>query len=66
MAQRDCGARRLRGNATAAQRGGGATRRRHNAAAGRSRTRTLTLALRTDVDGAGDVGFDVRVPCPHD
>ncbi|MGW2841832.1 AAA family ATPase [Streptomyces sp. NPDC001493] len=26
----------------------------------------LTLALRTDVDGAGDVGFDVRVPCPHD
>ncbi|MEU9061701.1 AAA family ATPase [Streptomyces sp. NPDC048430] len=26
----------------------------------------LTLALRTDVDGEGDVGFDVRVPCPHD
>ncbi|CAK7288494.1 AAA family ATPase [Streptomyces misionensis] len=26
----------------------------------------LTLALRTDVDGKGDVGFDVMVPCPHD
>ncbi|MEU2900337.1 hypothetical protein ACWC4E_30020 [Streptomyces sp. NPDC001273] len=26
----------------------------------------LTLALRTDVDGKGDVGFDVLVPCPHD
>ncbi|MFE0732816.1 hypothetical protein ACFW2X_32170 [Streptomyces antibioticus] len=26
----------------------------------------LTLALRTDVDGGGDVGFDVMVPCPHD
>ncbi|MFJ7209512.1 AAA family ATPase [Streptomyces sp. NPDC098789] len=26
----------------------------------------LTLALRTDVDGEGDIGFDVRVPCPHD
>lgn len=26
----------------------------------------LTLALRTDVDGEGDVGFDVRVPCPFD
>ncbi|MFJ8405732.1 AAA family ATPase [Streptomyces microflavus] len=26
----------------------------------------LTLALRTDVDGEGDVGFDVAVPCPHD
>ncbi|MCX2927943.1 ATP-binding protein [Streptomyces sp. NEAU-W12] len=26
----------------------------------------LTLALRTDVDGEGDVGFDVMVPCPHD
>lgn len=26
----------------------------------------LTLALRTDVDGEGDVGFDVLVPCPHD
>jgi predicted kinase len=26
----------------------------------------LTLALRTDVDGDGDVGFDVMVPCPHD
>ncbi|MFJ1601541.1 AAA family ATPase [Streptomyces sp. NPDC088261] len=26
----------------------------------------LTLALRTDVDGEGDVGFDVMVPCPYD
>ncbi|MGP3990873.1 AAA family ATPase [Streptomyces sp. 3N207] len=26
----------------------------------------LTLALRTDVDGEGDTGFDVMVPCPHD
>jgi predicted kinase len=26
----------------------------------------LTLALRTDVDGEGDVGFDVAVPCPFD
>lgn len=26
----------------------------------------LTLALRTDVDGEGDVGFDVMVPCPLD
>ncbi|MEU3787498.1 ATP-binding protein [Streptomyces sp900129855] len=26
----------------------------------------LTLALRTDVDGEGDIGFDVMVPCPHD
>ncbi|GAA2733415.1 ATP-binding protein [Streptomyces nogalater] len=26
----------------------------------------LTLALRTDVDGEGDYGFDVLVPCPHD
>ncbi|MCX5338481.1 ATP-binding protein [Streptomyces atratus] len=26
----------------------------------------LTLALRTDVDGEGDVGFDVMVPCPQD
>ncbi len=26
----------------------------------------LTLALRTDVDGEGDFGFDVMVPCPHD
>ncbi|WP_434600225.1 AAA family ATPase [Streptomyces sp. A5-4] len=26
----------------------------------------LTLALRTDVDGEGDVGFDVMVPCPFD
>ncbi|WP_331725505.1 ATP-binding protein (plasmid) [Streptomyces sp. NBC_01102] len=26
----------------------------------------LTLALRTDVDGEGDVGFDVMVPCSHD
>ncbi|WP_308216234.1 AAA family ATPase [Streptomyces ortus] len=26
----------------------------------------LTLALRTDVDGAGDYGFDVLLPCPHD
>ncbi|MGN5392469.1 AAA family ATPase [Streptomyces sp. JL7001] len=26
----------------------------------------LTLTLRTDVDGEGDVGFDVAVPCPHD
>ncbi|MER5312283.1 AAA family ATPase [Streptomyces sp. NPDC002773] len=26
----------------------------------------LTLALRMDVDGEGDIGFDVRVPCPFD
>ncbi|MEV6115923.1 ATP/GTP-binding protein [Streptomyces sp. NPDC052109] len=26
----------------------------------------LTVALRTDVDSEGDVGFDVMVPCPHD
>lgn len=26
----------------------------------------LTLALRTDVDGEGDIGFDVMLPCPHD
>ncbi|MEU0102919.1 ATP-binding protein [Streptomyces sp. NPDC006267] len=26
----------------------------------------LTLALRTDVDGEGDLGFDVMLPCPHD
>lgn len=26
----------------------------------------LTLALRTDVDGEGDIGFDVLVPCPFD
>ncbi|MFF5393247.1 AAA family ATPase [Streptomyces sp. NPDC013012] len=26
----------------------------------------LTLALRLDVDGEGDIGFDVRVPCPFD
>ena len=26
----------------------------------------LALALRTDVDGEGDYGFDVMVPCPHD
>ncbi|MEV5432775.1 ATP-binding protein [Streptomyces sp. NPDC052701] len=26
----------------------------------------LTLALRTNVDGEGDIGFDVMVPCPHD
>lgn len=26
----------------------------------------LTLALRTDVDGEGDFGFDVMVPCPFD
>ncbi|MFE4258234.1 AAA family ATPase [Streptomyces sp. NPDC056883] len=26
----------------------------------------LTLALRTDIDGGGDIGFDVAVPCPHD
>ncbi|MFJ8848520.1 AAA family ATPase [Streptomyces cyaneofuscatus] len=26
----------------------------------------LTLALRTDIDGEGDLGFDVAVPCPHD
>ncbi|MGW6866500.1 AAA family ATPase [Streptomyces sp. NPDC054901] len=25
----------------------------------------LILALRTDVDGEGDIGFDVLVPCPH-
>ncbi|MDX2565022.1 ATP-binding protein [Streptomyces sp. TX20-6-3] len=26
----------------------------------------LTLALRLDVDGEGDIGFDVRVPCPFE
>ncbi|MEV4341031.1 AAA family ATPase [Streptomyces sp. NPDC049590] len=26
----------------------------------------LTVALRTDIDGEGDYGFDVLVPCPHD
>ncbi|WOT40674.1 ATP-binding protein [Streptomyces coeruleorubidus] len=26
----------------------------------------LTLALRTNVDGEGDYGFDVLLPCPHD
>jgi hypothetical protein len=26
----------------------------------------LTLALRTNIDGEGDIGFDVMVPCPHD
>lgn len=26
----------------------------------------LTLALRHDVDGEGDYGFDIAVPCPHD
>ncbi|MGW7260789.1 AAA family ATPase [Streptomyces sp. NPDC054834] len=26
----------------------------------------LTLALRTNVDGEGDVGFDVLLPCPFD
>ncbi|MGW2989348.1 hypothetical protein [Streptomyces goshikiensis] len=26
----------------------------------------LTLALREDVDGAGDFGFDVLLPCPLD
>lgn len=26
----------------------------------------LTLALRNDVDGEGDVGFDVQVPCPFE
>ncbi|CAM5293756.1 ATP/GTP-binding protein [Streptomyces spiroverticillatus] len=26
----------------------------------------LTLALRSDVDGEGDIGFDVAVPCPYD
>jgi predicted kinase len=26
----------------------------------------LTVALRTNVDGEGDVGFDVAVPCPFD
>jgi predicted kinase len=26
----------------------------------------LTLALRLDVDGEGDIGFDVMVPCPFD
>lgn len=25
---------------------------------------SLTLAFRTDVDGAGDIGFDVLLPCP--
>ncbi|MER5757731.1 AAA family ATPase [Streptomyces sp. NPDC002082] len=27
--------------------------------------RRLVLALRTDVDGEGDIGFDILVPCPH-
>ncbi|MFE4825134.1 AAA family ATPase [Streptomyces sp. NPDC056704] len=26
----------------------------------------LTLALRQNVDGEGDIGFDVMLPCPHD
>ncbi|WP_329316626.1 AAA family ATPase [Streptomyces sp. NBC_01278] len=26
----------------------------------------LTLAFRTNVDGEGDYGFDVALPCPHD
>ncbi|MFF9854255.1 hypothetical protein [Streptomyces litmocidini] len=26
----------------------------------------LTLALRLDVDGEGDIGFDVALPCPFD
>ncbi|MFD5814734.1 AAA family ATPase [Streptomyces sp. NPDC127038] len=26
----------------------------------------LTLALRTNADGEGDIEFDVMVPCPHD
>jgi len=26
----------------------------------------LTLALRLDIDGEGDIGFDVAVPCPFD
>ncbi len=26
----------------------------------------LTLALRTNVDGEGDYGFEVMLPCPHD
>ncbi|MER8226038.1 ATP-binding protein [Streptomyces sp. NPDC094143] len=26
----------------------------------------LTLALRTNVDGEGELGFDVMLPCPHD
>jgi hypothetical protein len=26
----------------------------------------LTLAMRTDVDGEGDIGFDVLLPCPAD
>ncbi|WP_128977365.1 ATP-binding protein [Streptomyces roseicoloratus] len=26
----------------------------------------LTLALRLDVDGEGDIGFDIAVPCPFD
>ena len=26
----------------------------------------LTLALRNNVDGEGDIGFDVMLPCPHD
>ncbi|WP_331732404.1 ATP-binding protein [Streptomyces sp. NBC_00989] len=26
----------------------------------------LTLALRNNVDGDGDIGFDVMLPCPHD
>ncbi|MFE0776767.1 AAA family ATPase [Streptomyces sp. NPDC058861] len=27
---------------------------------------SLTLALRLDVDGEGDIGFDIAVPCPFD
>ncbi|MFE9770022.1 AAA family ATPase [Streptomyces sp. NPDC005808] len=26
----------------------------------------LTLALRHDIDGEGDIGFEVMLPCPHD
>ncbi|MFE2498856.1 AAA family ATPase [Streptomyces scopuliridis] len=26
----------------------------------------LTLALRQNIDGEGDIGFDVLLPCPHD
>ncbi|MHB6912816.1 AAA family ATPase [Streptomyces sp. DB-54] len=26
----------------------------------------LTLALRHNIDGEGDIGFDVMLPCPHD
>lgn len=26
----------------------------------------LTLALRQNIDGEGDIGFDVMLPCPHD